>query len=397
MRYGNKAFRSWHNRLLNEAVPLCQQILDSHTVTSNSSSSTTASTETNDITASSSSSSSSSSNSSSVTGPAVELAAYLVDSFGNSTRIDYGTGHETTFLLFLYCLCKLGHIHSNGLASLGLRAFPAYLRVCRKLQRTYWLEPAGSHGVWSLDDYHFLVFLFGSAQLLNHKHIKPKSIHSKDILEGYAKDYMYLNAIAFISEVKVGAPFAEHSPILNDIGELPNWGKVNEGLARMYKAEVLGKLPVVQHFTFGSVLQATWQPSRTPTPSDATAHLYGSLDGISFNQLHSPSGADEIPLDHTVTAVAPWTTEPICTHRHHPHEGSSNGIQQKGGNTSIPFGITGVAPWANSNNNNRQIMPPPSSSFHDAFGNIKHIHANQASPEKGGSPKPSSPRSTNNI
>lgn len=30
-----------------------------------------------------------------------ELAGYLEESFGNPTRIDYGTGHETTFIIFL--------------------------------------------------------------------------------------------------------------------------------------------------------------------------------------------------------------------------------------------------------------------------------------------------------
>jgi serine/threonine-protein phosphatase 2A activator len=62
-------------------------------------------------------------------------------------------------------LLKLGAIGCNDLAAMGLVVFPAYLAVVRKIQKLYWLEPAGSHGVWSLDDYQFLVFLFGAAQL----------------------------------------------------------------------------------------------------------------------------------------------------------------------------------------------------------------------------------------
>ncbi|KAM5443799.1 Serine/threonine-protein phosphatase 2A activator 1 [Microsporum ferrugineum] len=40
-----------------------------------------------------------------------ELMAYLTGSFGSSQRLDYGTGHELSFLAFLACLWKL-----NGFA-----------------------------------------------------------------------------------------------------------------------------------------------------------------------------------------------------------------------------------------------------------------------------------------
>lgn len=46
---------------------------------------------------------------------AVELAPYLIDSIGNSTRIDYGTGHETTFCALLCCLAKLGVLTNDDL------------------------------------------------------------------------------------------------------------------------------------------------------------------------------------------------------------------------------------------------------------------------------------------
>ena len=41
-----------------------------------------------------------------------------------------------------------------------------YLIVVRALQLTYRMEPAGSQGVWSLDDYQFISFIWGSAQFI---------------------------------------------------------------------------------------------------------------------------------------------------------------------------------------------------------------------------------------
>ena len=97
---------------------------------------------------------------------AAELQAYVDESFGNKTRIDYGTGHELNFVAFLCCLSKLGLLGRSDARAIVVLVFNRYLALMRRLQTYFVLEPAGSRGVWGLDDFQFLPFLWGSSQLL---------------------------------------------------------------------------------------------------------------------------------------------------------------------------------------------------------------------------------------
>lgn len=228
-----------------------------------------------------------------ITDMATEVAAYVMDSFGNATRLDYGSGHELHFfIVIMICLEE----HGDGGGSLKdepavlvplevpppppvppaeraevrkrrqdyiFYVFHEYMRLVRRLQKCYSLEPAGSHGVWGLDDYHHIPYIFGGAQLINAETqpvkpaadqeamiILPKHVCDRAKVEMLKDNYLYFSMIAWILENKSG-PFHEHSNMLYNISGVERWSKIYSGMVKMFAAEVLAKFNVSQHLLFG--------------------------------------------------------------------------------------------------------------------------------------------------
>ncbi|KAK0199408.1 hypothetical protein DFS33DRAFT_1400722, partial [Desarmillaria ectypa] len=254
-RFGNLAFRIWGKRLEEEADGLLLSLLPTDF------------------------------------SPVVpHVRPYFLSSFGSFMRMDYGTGHETSFALFLCCLTLIRFLQPTPEEERDIVfcVFLRYLRLCWRLQDAYMLEPAGSHGVWGLDDSSFLGYIFGSGQLRDQTEIPVSAVLRPPL----PPTNLYFMSIMRIHQVKHG-PFHEHSSQLYSIAiGVPNWGKVNTGLFKMYEAEVLGKRVVVQHLPLGGILE--WNRPSVPmlpiSPLENSS-LSASCYPVQAPWLRSLSGA----------------------------------------------------------------------------------------------------------
>ncbi len=97
-RFGNRAYRDWHKQLVERSESLVREIFPEALGLRE-------------------------------TQAAAELATYLQDSFGNATRIDYGTGHELAFVAFLCCLFKVRALGEQDYVAVVNYIFTEYLEV----------------------------------------------------------------------------------------------------------------------------------------------------------------------------------------------------------------------------------------------------------------------------
>ncbi|KAI0703840.1 hypothetical protein BC835DRAFT_1317809 [Cytidiella melzeri] len=284
-RFGNLAFRTWGKRLEDEHGLLLATLLPAHMHVA-----------------------------------VPHLAPYLLASFGSFTRMDYGTGHETSFAMFLLCLTviRVFDPEPDVEREMVLIVFVRYLRLCWRLQDVYKLEPAGSHGVWGLDDYSFLGYIFGSAQLRDQTDIPVSAI----IHPPLPPTNLYFLSISRILEVKQG-PFFEHSSQLYSIATgVQHWAKVNSGLFKMYEAEVLGKRVVVQHIPLGGLLK--WDPATAGTCSNDTHTNPASLPPPSITAASwASSNAARAYHGSMLSGSLSLRTEPQTTSSHSQDSQSS--------------------------------------------------------------------------
>ncbi|XP_067623603.1 serine/threonine-protein phosphatase 2A activator [Eurosta solidaginis] len=231
-----------------------------------------------------------------------ELGSYLSESFGNSVRIDYGTGHELSFIFFMCALFKAKLFTEEDSIASALLLFNTYLLFVRRLQREYQLEPAGSQGVWSLDDFQFVPFIWGSAQLAFNSPFEPARFLDEEIINEYKDQYIFIGCIDYINHVKTGH-FAEHSNQLWSISAVPTWTKIHSGLVKMYQKEILSKYPVMQHALFGKLLRFDPVKPGTTVPAVRLGFIHPASTKSSVSAMHmEQSSTSAAKADDTAVA-----------------------------------------------------------------------------------------------
>ena len=160
---------------------------------------------------------------------------YLKESFGNKIRMDYGTGHELNFLIYLY------YISEEFNVEFYLDNLWFYMGLVEKFIRKFNVEPAGARGCWSLNDYTLLGLVFGSSINELDPDKTENDVESSFFYFKYRD--MWLNAMKQTNK---------NNKFIELVEKTQNQGNIY--FYKMYVEDILNKHVVTQHFIFSDKL-----------------------------------------------------------------------------------------------------------------------------------------------
>nr|XP_016942278.1 serine/threonine-protein phosphatase 2A activator [Drosophila suzukii] len=189
-----------------------------------------------------------------------ELGQYLRRSFGNSSSLDIGPANELMFLFFLCGLFRSGILEAQDTVAAALLLFDRYTHLVRRVISTYSLQIT-KDPMCSIDDYCFLPYLWGAAQLSIDSPFSPMQCDQAKVLDCHRHDYMMLDLVDHLQKSR-GGQLSQVAFQLWSLLSVPTWPQVYRGLERNYIDNVLSSFETVEQVIFCELMsfEATTVP-----------------------------------------------------------------------------------------------------------------------------------------
>ncbi|GAA5979096.1 hypothetical protein JCM5350_007064 [Sporobolomyces pararoseus] len=252
-----------------------------------------------------------------------ELQFHLLRSFGSQSRLDYGTGHELSFMLYLLSLRLTGILRQEGDSKFVVReVLKRYWKVTELGRKKFGLVVAGRRGVWKKDETNGRVWFDPKA---SEARVHPARSKSSSSLTSSS---LHLNTsstpLNLLRSLLLSSSSSSSSPTSHSGTSTPNPYSFNfssrtpsptptqhesrSDLFQLYLHTTLISLPCLLHLRFGSLLPFSTYSSTSTSTSFSTS-------GSTTRELISlPSSVDSLPQ-------TPSTSEPVAEKQLHPIEG----------------------------------------------------------------------------
>ncbi|KAH8292277.1 hypothetical protein KR054_008036, partial [Drosophila jambulina] len=180
-----------------------------------------------------------------------ELGEYLRRSFGNAVTHEFGPGNELMFLFFLCGLFRANILQGRDTVAAVLMLFSRYINVVRRLIVIYAL-PMASKPRCALEDYFFVAYIWGAAQLCLDAPFTPLQCDQPKEIESYRQDYIMVNLIENLPGK--GGSLSQNAFQLWCILSVPKWPDVYRGLERCYINHILASFHTVENAIFSELM-----------------------------------------------------------------------------------------------------------------------------------------------